>query len=192
MASKELAGIAAEGGRLGLAEKDIFKFVQTTAKMATSFDILPEEAAQSIAKLSNIFSIPIPNIQKLGDAINQLGNNTAATEKGIISVLTRVGGTAKQFGLSATETAALADAFLALGKPPEIAATAINALLLKLQTAKTQSNSFKQTITQLGFNLNQLAGKWESMIILPGDKPSDLGRCSYDTLSPKPSRDVRL
>lgn len=157
LTASELAQIAAEGGRLGLAEKDILKFVETTAKMSTAFDLLPSEVGNAIAKLSNIFDIKIPDIEHLGDAINQLGNNTAATERDIISVLTRVGGTAKQFGLSAKETAALADAFLALGKPPEIAATSINALLLKLQTAKTQSKDFRQTLVDLGIDLNQLA-----------------------------------
>ena len=153
----ELAQIAAEGGRLGLAKKDLTKFVKTTAKLATAFDLNPQEAGEAIAKLSNIFNIPIPNIEKLGDAINQLGNNTAATERNIISVLARVGGTAKQFGLSAKQTAALADAFLALGKPPEVAATAINALLLKLQTARVQSKGFQSTLKLLGVDLNQLA-----------------------------------
>ena len=50
---------------------------------------------------------------------------------------------AKQFGLSAEQTSALATAMLSLGKTPEIAATGINALLLKLQTGKTQGRSFR-------------------------------------------------
>ena len=44
-------------------------------------------------------------------------------------------GGARLFGLSAKQSASLAGAFLALGKPPEVAATSINALLLKLGTA---------------------------------------------------------
>ena len=44
------------------------------------------------------------------------------------------GGT-RLFGLFAKQSASLAGAFLAPGKPLEVAATSINALLLKLGTA---------------------------------------------------------
>lgn len=44
-------------------------------------------------------------------------------------------GGARLFGLSAKQSAALSGAFLAPGKPPEVAATSINALLLKPGTA---------------------------------------------------------
>ena len=44
-------------------------------------------------------------------------------------------GGARLFGLFAKQSASLAGAFLAPGKPPEMAATSINALLLQLGTA---------------------------------------------------------
>lgn len=52
---------------------------------------------------------------------------------------------AKQFGLSAEQTSALGTGLLSVGKTPEIAATGINALLLKLKTAKTQGQEFQHT-----------------------------------------------
>ena len=44
-------------------------------------------------------------------------------------------GGAMLFGLFAKQPASLPGAFLAPGKPPEVAATSINGLLLKLDTA---------------------------------------------------------
>jgi hypothetical protein len=66
---------------------------------------------------------------KLGDAINYLSDNTAAKAKDMVPALNRIGGTARQFGLTAVQASALAGAFIILGKAPEKAGTAINAML---------------------------------------------------------------
>jgi TP901 family phage tail tape measure protein len=152
-----LAGMAAQAGQLGIAGRDIDKFTLLAAKMATAFDMGAEQAGESIAKLKNIFQLPLDDIERLGDAINTLGNNTAAREKDIVEVLSRVGGMAKQFGLASDQVAALSAAFIALGKPPEVAATAINALLGKLQTANVGSKEFKAALGDLGISAEQLA-----------------------------------
>lgn len=152
-----LAKIAEAGGQMGIASKDLKGFVEITAKMSTAFQMLPEEAGTAVGKLLNLFSLSMPEMEKLGDVINQLGNKTNATEKDIINVLVRTGGMAKQFGLSAEQTSALATAMLSLGKTPEIASTAINALLLKLQTGKTQSKEFQDALLQIGLSSRELA-----------------------------------
>ena len=120
--------------------------------MATAFDMGAEEAGESIAKLSNVYQIPITEITKLGDAINHLSDNTAAKAKDIVPALNRIGGTARQFGLTAVQASALAGAFISLGKAPEKAGTAINAMLSKLQTAGKQGNKFQQALQQIGTN----------------------------------------
>ncbi|NCB60521.1 MAG: phage tail tape measure protein, partial [Gammaproteobacteria bacterium] len=65
---------------------------------------------------------------------------------------TRIGGIGQQFGLSAKELSALAASFLSLGKSPEVAGTAINALLSKLSTANVQSKDFKEALGALGLS----------------------------------------
>lgn len=152
-----LAGMAAAAGQLGIAGEDIDKFVMLAAKMATAFDMSAEQAGESIAKLKNVFQLPIEGVESLGDAINTLGNNTAARESDIVQALARIGGTARQFGLAADEAAALSAALIALGKPPEVAATAINALLTKLQTANVGTKDFKAALGELGLSADQLA-----------------------------------
>ena len=156
LAQGELASIAAAGARLGLEQADLPDFVSVVARMASAFDLLPEEAGTAIAKLSKIFEIPITNIELLGDAINELAK-TGAREGDIVDVLTRVGGVASQFGLSANQTAALGTALLSLGKTPEVASTGINALLTKLQAADAQSKKFKDTLSDLGVDSVELA-----------------------------------
>jgi len=151
-----LAQIAASGGQLGIAAKDLSAFTNTVAKMATAFDMSAEEAGDAMAKLANVYQIPITEMTKLGDAINYLSDNTAAKAKDIVPALNRIGGTARQFGLTAVQASALAGAFISLGKAPEKAGTAINAMLSKLQTAGKQGKKFQDALRQMGISAKQL------------------------------------
>ncbi len=151
-----LADIVASGGQLGIAKDKLMEFTQTTAKMSTAFDMLPSQAGEASAKLMTVFEMNVKQVGSLGDAINHLSDNTASKAADIVNVLARVGGTAKVFGLSATQTSSLASAFLSLGKPAEIAATATNALLLKLSTADKQGAKFQKALRQMGLDSYQL------------------------------------
>tara|TARA_B110000211_G_scaffold15953_1_gene16696 strand:+ start:22816 stop:26613 length:3798 start_codon:yes stop_codon:yes gene_type:complete len=151
-----LAQIAAAGGQLGVPIEKLGEFIDLSAKMSVAFDISAEQAGQAVAKLSNIFNIPIDDIESLGDAINVLGNTTAAKEADIVNVLTRIGGSASQFKLTAEQSAALAATFISMGATSEVAGTGINALLSKLQTANVQGPQFQQALAEMGLSANQL------------------------------------
>lgn len=157
MSSKAVAEIAAQGGQLGVSINNLEKFTEIAGKMSVAFNMTAEEAGNAAAKMANVFGIPILEVEALGDAINTLGNNTAAKEKDIVESMVRIGGTAKQFGLATEQAASLAAAFISLGKTPETASTAINALLTKLQTAHLQTDEFKKGLESIGLSANQLA-----------------------------------
>ncbi|WOE69079.1 phage tail tape measure protein [Hydrogenimonas thermophila] len=152
IAADGLAAIAASAGQLGIAKNKILGFTDIVAKMSTAFDMGADEAGESVAKLMNVYSLALKDVNSLGDAINHLSDNTAAKAKDIVNVLARIGGTAKMFGLSATQASALADAFLAMGKSPEVAATAINSLLNRLQTADKQGKKFQDALAKIGMS----------------------------------------
>lgn len=156
LAVSELAQIAAAGGQLGVPIEKLDQFIELAATMATAFGMSAEEAGQAVAKLSNVFGMPIEQVGKLGDAINVLGNTTAAREADIVNVLTRIGGTARQFGLTAQQAAALSTAMLSLGMRAEVAGTGINAILSKLQTASVQSKDFQLALAGMGVSVKQL------------------------------------
>ena len=96
LAATELAQIAAAGGQLGVPIEKLDQFITLAATMATAFNMSAEQAGQAVAKLSNVFNLPLEEVRKLGDAINLLGNTTAARESDIVEVLTRIGGTARR------------------------------------------------------------------------------------------------
>ena len=157
MVPEAVAEITAAGGRLGVAFEDLPEFTRLAGQMAVAFDMTAEAAGDSAAKLANVFQIPLAEVRALGDAINTLGNNTAAREGEIVEALTRIGGSARQFGLATEQTAALTASFIALGKSPETAATAINSLLNRLQTGGQGVSGFAEGLEDLGLSANRLA-----------------------------------
>lgn len=157
LSSEAVADIAAQGGQLGIPIEQLGEFTEMAGKMSIAFGVSADEAAESAAQLANVFSISMQDVEALGDAINTLGNNTAATEPDIVNAMVRIGGTAKQFGLAEEQAAALTAAFIALGKTPEVAATAINGLLTKLQTAGVQGKDFQEALDGIGLSADQLA-----------------------------------
>ncbi|WP_265024700.1 phage tail tape measure protein [Wolbachia endosymbiont (group B) of Protocalliphora azurea] len=156
LSAAELAQIAASGGQLGIKKEDLFMFTETVAKMSTAFDMSAEQAGDSIAKLSNVYGIDVSKMEHVGNVINHLSDNTAAKARDMVETLAIVGGTAKQFGLDIEKTSSLANAFISLGKTPEKAATAINALLSKLQTAEEQGGDFKAALEQMGITAEEI------------------------------------
>ena len=156
MAGTELAKITASGGQLGVARKDLPKFTETIAKMSVAFDMAADQAGDSMAKLANVYQIPIDQIGKLGDAVNHLSNSSPAKAGDIINTLGRVGGIAKQFGLTEIQTTSLSNAFISLGKTPEIAGTAINGMLTKLMTADKQGAKFQKALKNMGMESKDL------------------------------------
>lgn len=156
IAATGLAEIAASGGQLGIAKNKLIDFTTTTAKMSTAFDMMPNQAGEASAALMNVFGLNVKGVELLGDAINHLSDNSAAKASGIINVVSRIAGSAKVFGLSEMQSTSLAGAFLALGKSPEVAATGINALLLKLGTAEKQGAKFQEALALMGLSSEQL------------------------------------
>ncbi|WP_265027350.1 phage tail tape measure protein [Wolbachia endosymbiont (group A) of Bombylius major] len=156
LSAAELAQIAASGGQLGIKKEDLFQFTETVAKMSTAFDMSAEQAGDSIAKLSNVYGINISEMEHVGNVINHLSDNTAAKARDMVEALAIVGGTAKQFGLKFEQTSSLVNTFISLGKQPAKAATAINALLSKLQAAEGQGKEFKAALEEMGITAEEM------------------------------------
>lgn len=157
LSSEAVADIAAQGGQLGIPIEQLGQFTEMAGKMSIAFGISADEAGQSAAELANVFQISMTDVEALGDAINTLGNNTAAKEPAIVNALLRIGGSARSFGLAEEQAAALATAFISLGKSPEVASTAINGLLTKLQTAQVQGKGFQEALDGMGLSADKLA-----------------------------------
>ncbi|CAD7289602.1 hypothetical protein LMG7974_01679 [Campylobacter majalis] len=158
MTAEGLSQIAASGAQMGIAKDEVLKFTDMAAKVAVAFDTTAEATGTNIGKIKNILNISIDETGRLMDAINHLSDNNAAKASEMVEVMKRIAGTAKQVGITKEQTAALAATFISLGKAPETASTAAEALLKKLNGVLALKKGKKKAFESLGFSDEDVKG----------------------------------
>ena len=151
VSQKELANIAAIAGQLGIqGKKNIMIFTKMVAKASVAFDMSAEETATALAKLANIYNIPISQVDRLASAIDQLGNTTAAKEEEIIRAMYQIGASGAQLGATQQQIAAMSATLISLGMQPERAGT-------RLQSAFNQmTNNLDKMASDMGITVEEL------------------------------------
>jgi TP901 family phage tail tape measure protein len=154
---EQLTKVAVFGGQMGLPVNEVASFTELVSKMAVAFDIVPEEAAKSLGNLRNIYQLSMADLEKFGDQINTVADSANTSEKDILNVLNRAGGTAQNFGLLRGETVALSAAFLAMGRQPEVVGTSMQNFLMSLQNAPSQAKPFLEALNLMEVDAEKLA-----------------------------------
>lgn len=150
MATTEIAALIEAGAKMGIQGKEnLLTFAETTAITATAFDLPADQVGEDMAKLAQLYKVPIANIAELGDAINWLDDGAQSSGADIINVMQRVAGTASGLNMAYQEAAALGSTFLSLGAGAEVAASASNAMMRELSVANMQSKRFKSGLKML-------------------------------------------
>lgn len=134
----ELAEIGAVAGQLGIQGTENIKiFTTTVSKMAIATELSAEDAALALAKISNAFQLPISESEKLGSAINELSNISAASSSEIVEAMKKAAGSAATLGLSAKNVAGMTAALIASGEQASRAGTrmqsAFNMIIVKME-----------------------------------------------------------
>lgn len=134
--SEEIAGIMEIAGQLGIqlgeGGKDIEKFTKTMVMLGDSTNLSAAEAADALARFSNITGGNVKNIDRLGAAIVSLGNNFATQEDEIVMMSTRLASAGTIAGLTETEILALATAMTSVGIKAEAGGTAMSQTLSQI------------------------------------------------------------
>lgn len=152
IATNEIAEMVAAGARMGVAREQLLKFTETSAMMASAFELPSGELAEQMGKIAGLYKIPIPAISELGDTINWLDDNAIAKGGDIIEFLTRVGGVAGAVKISGQQVAALGSTLLTLGERTDTASTAANAMIQKFAAADKGTAKFQAAIAELGLS----------------------------------------
>lgn len=136
----ELAQIAAVAGQLGLGSKGvegIRQFTETAARFASVIDITAESSAQGLAKLANIFDVPVRNFENISSLLNELSNNSTASGEEIINIVQRIGTAGGTVLIG--QSAALAAFGRDVGLTVETIGTSVQKIFLRLQTEADQA-----------------------------------------------------
>lgn len=151
MASTEIAALVEGGARMGIQGKDnLLEFARVAANASTAFEIPADQIGENLARIADLFKVPIKNVSQLGDVINYLDDNAKSKGADIIDVMQRVAGVTASVGMSYKDAAALGSTFLTLGSSAEVAGTATNAMIRELAIANEQPKRFQAGLKALG------------------------------------------
>lgn len=152
MSYKEIGELAAAGAQGGIETVDLSKFSELAAKMGVAFDMEAGEAGQKMANWKAAFGMDMDELKALGDKVNYLGNNSAASAASISNVISRVGALGDVAGVGSGEVAGLGAAMVAMGVQDDKAATGIKKVLTTLA-----SGGNKATKNYLGMGGEELS-----------------------------------
>ena len=140
MSYKEIGELAAAGAQGGIETVDLSKFSELAAKMGVAFDMEAGEAGQKMANWKAAFGMDMNELQALGDKVNYLGNNSAASAASISNVISRVGALGEVAGVGSGEVAGLGAAMIAMGTDDDVAATGIKKVLTTLASGGNKAS----------------------------------------------------
>ena len=140
MSYKEIGELAAAGAQGGIETVDLSKFSELAAKMGVAFDMEAGEAGQKMANWKAAFGMDMNELKALGDKVNYLGNNSAASAASISNVISRVGALGEVAGVGSGEVAGLGAAMIAMGTQDDVAATGIKKVLTTLASGGNKAS----------------------------------------------------
>ena len=131
--------IAAIGGQLGVAAKDIVTFTDTIQKLTIATNLSAENAAMAMSRLQEITKTSTDELDNLGSSLVALGNNFAAQESEIVNAALQIATSTAQIqgemNNAAVDALAFSTALKAIGQPSQAGATAIVRLMTEVSEA---------------------------------------------------------
>lgn len=194
---KELLGLAAIGGKLGIQGKEnLLGFAKAADQInvALTEDLggNTEETIRQIGKLVDLFDIKDEfgmegGLLKVGSAINEIGQSSTANEGYLVNFARRLGGLATQADISLPAVLGIGSALDQLGQSVEMSGTAINKIIINMfqdteEYAKIAKMELSEFSTLLNTDANEaflrllegLNGNNEGLSVMAG-KLDDLG-----------------
>ena len=131
----ELNNLAGQAGALGIKSKDIVKFTKTAAELGITTDLSASDAANALARLSNVMGTSSKDFRRLGSTFVELGNKGASTEAEIAAMALRISGAGKQVNLTEAEVLSFASALASVGIEAEAGGSAISRAFITMAQA---------------------------------------------------------
>ena len=117
---KDLAGIAALGGQLGIGKSGIVDFTSVVAKLTATTNLTSEAAGTALGRFQALLGVPSSQFEALASSILKVGVTSVATETQIVGISTQISGISRLAGLTAPQVIGLAGALASVGAAPEL------------------------------------------------------------------------
>lgn len=132
---EEIAATAEAAGQLGVARQDIADFTRVMVMLGETTNLTADEAATSIAQLTNVMGTSNRDIDNLAATLVALGNDGASTERDIVQMGQRIARAGKFVGLTEGEVLGLANAIASTGIEVEAGGSSVSRILIDMSKA---------------------------------------------------------
>lgn len=159
---EELAKIAELGWQMGIPLEQLGKFTETLAALEVSTDLNLEQAALQFSRIANVTWTAFTDVDRLGSAVVDLGNNFAATESEITNFMQRIAGTGTLVWLTAWDIAGIGAAMTSVGIAAEKGWTSVNKMLISIENAVNEGWDKLKMFAQLTwYTADEFVKKWK-------------------------------
>lgn len=164
---EEIAGVAEAAGQLGVARGDVLGFTEVAIGLGESTNLSADEAATSLAKMSNIMGTAadegVEGYERMGSALVALGNDGASTEADIMQMSLRLAGAGNQIGATEADILAMANALSSVGVEAELGGGAMSRAMLKMNSAVIGGGEELEAFADVaGMSASEFATAWRA------------------------------
>lgn len=162
---QDIAHYAELAGQMGIPTDSIVGFTKTITELGDTTNLVGEEAAQSIAKFSNVMVSQSKKTNtyysRLGSTIVDLGNKFSTTEADIMDMATRLGVAGKMVGLNSNQVLGLSTALSSLGIEAAAGGSSISKMLKTIDLSVSTGDKKLQKFAEVsGMTSQQFQKAW--------------------------------
>lgn len=162
---QDIAHYAELAGQMGIPTDSIVGFTKTITQLGDTTNLVGEEAAQSIAKFSNVMVSQSKKTNtyysRLGSTIVDLGNKFSTTEADIMDMATRLGVAGKMVGFNSNQVLGLSTALSSLGIEAAAGGGSVSKMLKTIDIAVSTGNDSLSDFAEVsGLTSQQFQKAW--------------------------------
>ena len=162
---QDIAHYAELAGQMGIPTDSIVGFTKTITELGDTTNLVGEEAAQSIAKFSNVMVSQSKKTNtyysRLGSTIVDLGNKFSTTEADIMDMATRLGVAGKMVGFNSNQVLGLSTALSSLGIEAAAGGGSVSKMLKTIDIAVSTGNDSLSDFAEVsGMTSQQFQKAW--------------------------------
>jgi TP901 family phage tail tape measure protein len=163
----EIAAVAEAAGQLGVKREDVTGFTKTMIDLGETTNLTADEAATSIAQISNVMGTMerdgSKGVERFGATLVALGNAGASTEAEILEMAKRIAGAAKLVGASESDVLALSNAMASVGIEAQLGGGVISRVMQRMYTdVKDGGDGLTNLAKVAGVSSKEFAEAFES------------------------------
>ena len=167
LSANEIAQLSANLAQMGVPTDQLKQFAEMVSKAAFAFDMMADEAGKAFGQIMNAYGLTTVNqLKAVGDTINYLSNSMGFNARELVDIVKRVGGAAKQFGLSAKAVAVFGGVIKETGRSPEEVGTSLTYMLTRLQVLDDSMREVLNTVGMTAEEFQELKKKSPEEAIL--------------------------